>query len=512
LEPGKDQLAVAGRLARIAVIVSLAIGLVAPAGARGAAVEPTSWGGANLISYADSDFESGVGNWVARANTTVSEATTAAFAHRASLQLTAARPGSQSAQLGNGPAAPRIYVRAGEAYRESAWFKAAAASGRTVTFADNFFDRSGRWLGSVAGAPVTLSGSAKWQYASALITAPTGAAYMSASPRIVERGVKAGETLDVDEVLVEPYRAATLIGAKDPSTDGSEFGYANSMIGPLQADKLFYGNSRALPARYSASTCNNLPWDVTCVLAYKVPTTNVASFVSSIPAGRNTILIWHQEPEHDPFPGHCGSSGANFVCEFEAQARLIRSHTTPVNRANVWIADNATTYQYDPGTNFNSGGAEGSCAYTVPSRYVDFYLADIYESSGNRTRGGTLEDSPTWKGWLSCVLPQNKPIGLAEYGVNCETSANEASTHEAMAADDRYLRNQSFVPAGSSRAFSRPVVLWEYWWYDNGGERCQFTPSGGPGGALAVQQWRANETGDGSQGLFAVLASGAAFG
>ncbi len=498
-------------LARIAATVAVVSCVVPTQSARAATLEPTSWGGANLISYANSDFESGVGNWVAALNTTLSRDMTVSFAHHASLKLTATRAGRQAAALGAGATAPRIKVRAGETYRESAWFKAAPQPGRTVVFSGAFYDRRGHWVGSVEAAPVTLNASGRWQYASELITAPSGAAYM-VSPRLTENGVRAGETVHMDEVLIEPYRAATLIGAKDPSTNAGAFGYANGVIGPLQADKLFYSASRVLPASYRASTCANLPADVTCVLAYKVPTIDVASFVASIPAGRNTILTWHQEPEHDPFAGSCGSRGANFVCQFVRQSKLIRSSTTLSNRANVWVADDASTYQYDPGTSNNSGGAEGSCAYTVPSRYVDFYFADTYESTADAgILGDTLDNSPMWTGWLSCVLPQNKPIGLAEYGVNCDSSANAPSTHQVLAADDRYLKGESFIPAGSSKAYTRPVILWEYWWYDNGGLNCQFTPGGLPDGAQAVRQWRANEAQQGAVGLFAALASGQAF-
>lgn len=463
---------------------------------NGAKPESTSWGGANLISYADSDFESGVGKWVPYFNTTIDQDSSTAFAHDDSLKMTAGTAGSQAAELGSGNTAAKIPVTPGATYRESGWFKAAAAPGRTVTFADGFYGSNGKWLGWFAGRPVRLNGTGAWQYASDLITAPRNAAYMLGSPRISEAGVAAGEGLNMDEVLVEPYRAATLIGAKDPSLNGSRFDYANSAIGPLQVDKVFYGESEALPPSYGQSDCNNLPVSVTCVLAYKVPTTNVASFVSSIPAGRNTIMVWHQEPENDSFSGRCGSSGANFVCDFERQAHLIRANTTARNRANVWVADDAMTYQYDLATRHDDGGAVGPCSYTVPSRYVDFYLADAYEDPADgRNLGSTSYESPMWQGWLSCVLPQDKPIGLAEYGLNCSTApdyANGPATSQAMAADNRYLKDQSFIPAGSTRAYTRPVVMWEYWWYDNA-FNCQFTSADNPDGTRAVRQWRANE-------------------
>jgi len=184
-----------------------------------------------------------------------------------------------------------------------------------------------------------------------------------------------------------------------------------------------------------------------------------------------------------------------------------------LDRAITYDIDlyDAATYQYDPNTSHDAGGAGGSCAYTVPRKYVDFYLADTYDDTLPLV-GGTLTNSPMWAGWLSCVLPQNRPIGLAEYGVNCETTANAPSTHGVLAADDRYLRSQSFVPNGSARAYTRPVILWEYWWYDNAGLNCAFTPGGRPEGAQAVRQWRAIEAEQGGEGLFAALASGRAFG
>ena len=253
----------------------------------------------------------------------------------------------------------------------------------------------------------------------------------------------------MDEVLVEPYRAATLIGAKDPSTDGSAWSSANAAIGPLQVDKMFYGTTTSLPSSYSSSQCANLPAAVTCVLAYKVADTNVASFVSSIPAGANTIMVWYQEPEGNSFSScegvNKGSNGANFVCEFEHQADLIRANVTSANRANVWVAMDAGGYQYGTGRN---GPA---CAFIPPSSSVDFYLEDAYEDPANGSNlasWGTAEENSEWTNWIGCVGPQNKPID------------------------------------------------WMYWWYDNG-VQCQFTTGGNPDGTQAVQQWQANETQNG---------------
>ncbi len=48
-----------------------------------------------------------------------------------------------------------------------------------------------------------------------------------------------------------------------------------------------------------------------------------------------------------------------------------------------------------------------------------------------------------WQGWLGCVSPQNKPIGVAEYGLNytCNGCANAVTTSQAFAADNAYLES-----------------------------------------------------------------------
>ena len=469
------------------------LSLVAPQAARaGNPVATPSWGKANLISYADSDFEGGPADWVNVSNSTLSGDTASHFLHAESLKAVAAVAGSQQFKLG--PAAGQINVTAGDTYRVSAWFKAPAASGRTITWAMGFYTSAGGWLGWTSAASDTLSGSGAWQYASGLITAPATAAYAYGSPRVTEAGVAAGEALNTDEVLVEPYRAATLIGAEDTSGDGTAFASANSTIGPLQSDKIFYSPSSSLPATYSGSNCAGLPAAVTCLISYKVMTTNVASYVESIPAGRPVIFTFFQEPEASSFSYDGMTGGPAFVAEFENQAALIRaSAVTAGNSASIMIAADANGYQYDPGTSHNLGGAGtgGSCAFTVPSGYTDFYLGDFYEptASGNNLAADSSE-SPMWDGWLGCVSPQDKPIGIAEYGLNytTPTSANGLTTSQAFAADNSYLAGQ---PDGL------PVVMWEYWYDNNANGYFEFTPGGSPDGTQAVTRWQADETQNG---------------
>ena len=455
-------------------------------------LEPASWGRANLLSYADSDFESGVGNWVNYSNSRVSQDDTQAFLHGRSLRLTARKSGSQAVKLGIGRSAPRINVAGGNTYRISAWLKTPASSPRIITFAAGFYTASGTWLGWTSGARVTLGRAGGWQYVSDLITAPSTAAYALGSPRLTETGVRAGETLNVDEVLFEPYRAATWIGAEFGGGRGMAFPTGNRAIGPIQSDKVFYSPSRALPTSYTDSSCAGLPPGVTCLVSYKVMTTHVASFVGSIPADKPVILTYWQEPENDSFSYHGLTGGPAFVAEFESQSSLIRASTTGSNRANVFVAMDAMDYQYAAGSRHDRGGATSACSFIPPARYVDFYLDDHYELVAS---GYNLATDPGgeagWNGWLGCVRPQYKPIGLAEYGLNCGASGtgahpNDLTTSEGMAADNAYLERQ---PDGL------PVVLWEYWWDDNGDGSfdCRFRRGGSPAGTQAVQQWHANE-------------------
>ena len=487
--------------------VAAAVTLITAPQAHAYPVAATSWGAANLISYADSDFEGTLGDWVSSSNTTLTDDTTQAFLHKDSMKMTATAAGSQAAKMGTGTSAPQVNVTAGDKYRESAWVKAPALSGRTVTFADGFYTASGTWLGWTSGSAVTLKSTGTWQYVEGDITAPATAAYMVGSPRITEAGVAANETLNVDEVLVEPYRAATLIGAEDTSGDCKSFSAANTAIGPLQSCKVFYNPTTAIPSSWSASTCSDLPADVTCVLAYKdfASASLINDFVSTVPAANPVIFVYYQEPENpnDSF-SYDGKTGASaFVAEFENQASAVHAAVAAYSGPGVFIADDSMDYQYAAGSDHNDGGAGGSCSFIVPASAgtgaPDFYLDDHYAFTTNGDNLATNTDSQSsqeWDGWLNCVSPQNKPIGLAEYGLNCgQTNGtgaepNALTTSEEMSADNTYLAGE---PAGL------PVVMWEYWWDTNGYSSgdCQFTEGGSPDGSAAVTQWRANETQNG---------------
>jgi hypothetical protein len=347
--------------------------------------------------------------------------------------------GASSFELGRNR---QIAVAAGERYRVGAYFDAPTGAGRSVTFGVRAYDSAGRSLGWTYSSPVSLSGAGGWQYVSAVITMPAAAAHVSDSPRVTYSGGRAGETLHVDEVQFMPHRAAMLIGA-DAGKSGSAANWmtANDTIGSLQVDKIFY--RRALPPSYSGSTCADLPKDVVCLIAYKTPTVNVASFVSSIPADRAVVMIFHHEPEGD-FP-----SGSNYVAQFEAQSTLIRRAAR--DAPNVFVADDAASFQYLPG----QPGA--NCSYIPPAAYADFYLADHYQPRPNGQKLPNGQHGEDWTTWLNCVGRTHKPIGLAEYGLG-PCGANGSTTRaRSLLADNSYLKD---LPS----AIGAPVLIWSYWW------------------------------------------------
>lgn len=487
-------------LALAAVAVLSAIGVSSAAThVRAASVEPSSWGAANLLSAADSDFESGVSGWQAVSNTTVSRNTSSAFHGDASMKLTATASGDQSAKAEMG--GNQINVTGGDTYRISAWVQTGTAvSGRTVQFGIGAYKSSNTWLGWTYGTANTLADTTKWQYVSETVTAPSGATYVLGSPKLTEDNVNAGETLGVDGVLFEPYRAATIIGAEDGSGNCASFSTANTDIGPLQSCKIFYGPANPLPTTWNASPCANLPPDVTCVISFKDldnASNNLATFVGIIPAGKPVILIPYQEPEKISWSYDGKTGGPAYVAEAESEISVIRGAETSSNIANIWVADDSEDYQYDPGTNHENGVG---CSFIIPGQYVDMYLDDHYEfsASGKDMPNDTADSGANteWNTWLGCVDTQDRPIGLAEYGLNCGQDngvgamPNALSTSAGMSADNSYLESE---PEGL------PVVLWEYWWDTNNdpSNNCQFTEGGSPDGSEAVTQWEDNETQNG---------------
>jgi hypothetical protein len=254
------------------------------------------------------------------------------------------------------------------------------------------------------------------------------------------------------------------------------------MLGPQAIQRIFYPGP--LPSSYQGSDCSLLPAKVTCIISYKTPTLNVASYVRTTPSSRDVIFIFHHEPENDWFAGR-GSNGQNFVTEFETQSVLIRRAAD--GAPNIKIAMAAEAFEYQPGTRWHQGV---DCGYIPPASYVSYYLADIYESDPD---GRALPYSPVavqWDTWLRCVTEAMKAdpsaqvwLGVAEYGLG--TLTGDKARARTIAADAVYLPRQ--VPR---------FALWEYWWEDNSinwgctVENCdwQFTDP------ATIREWRSLES------------------
>lgn len=235
--------------------------------------------------------------------------------------------------------------------------------------------------------------------------------------------------------------AAWVVGAR-----AVNWAAANAKIGPLRDQRIYY--TGALPSKYNGSACSQLPAAVWCIISYGTPTTHVTSYVSSIPASRNAVIIFGHEPEH---PG-AFRNGAAFVTAFAAQSALIRHAAGKAG--NVRVAMAAETYQYG-GKGFGSRGL--GCSFIPPASEVDYYYADNYETTPT---GKGLSTDPKWLNWLNCVKNKGRRLGLAEYGLGtCNGASKRLST---LQADASYLRTK--LPAITGFR----TQLWSYFWSSRG--------------------------------------------
>jgi hypothetical protein len=468
----------------------------------------------NLLSYANSDFEGHV-NFVAARNATISDASTS-FLHSDSLQDSVGKAGTSAFSVPNGTA---IDVSGGSTYTISAYLKlSSAAGGQALTFGLNCATSSGKSLGWLYTPSRALVGEQNWQYVEGQITVPSACVDVVASPKVTLTGIAAGEVVNVDEMTLRPYRAALVIGAHgDAADDGTPTNYTatdwldtNELLGPLQSDKTFFGPTKALPSSWAdpANNCYQIEQALSsgawpeCVIAYKVQESEaqLQSFLAGLPAGQQVVMVWWQEPENDSFSGCPGATdnGSNFVCYFEQQSSEIRqAAATDGVTPQVLVGMDASTYSYDPASDTdpnesleldNSGAYQAgtSCSFIPPSPYVDVYLADHYAyNATSNVAASPGERADNWQDWLTCVLPQNKPIGLAEYGINPNDS-NPSGTASAIAANTSYLAT---LPATTHEE----TAMWALW------DTAPGTPTNWAidDEPAAVSAWQAAETQNG---------------
>jgi hypothetical protein len=243
----------------------------------------------------------------------------------------------------------------------------------------------------------------------------------------------------------------------------SQWNAAYATIGPLQTNKEFYNTTKLLPATFGGSTCAHLAHNPVCIVAFKT-SANLNSFVESIPPHRNlVIMVYYQEPELTKN----GLSPGAFTTAFDKFSGEIRKDAKDKHLTNVRVAMDAGTSQYAaPGSGHSRGY---SCAYIPLPRYVDYYLADVYQP----TLIG-LQNDAEFQRWNHCVVKVGKgsrPQGIAEYGLGvCVPTGGfvEQDRANTLKADARYL----------ARAFPH-LLMWEYWWS---------TISGNPG--AACYKWK----------------------
>jgi hypothetical protein len=212
--------------------------------------------------------------------------------------------------------------------------------------------------------------------------------------------------------------------------------------------------------------------------------TALAKFFTGLPAAQMVIMNWRDEPEAPgtPFPA-CGghaADGAAYVCDFEQESDNIRHAAREA--PNVFVDMDASTYEYAVGTGHDRGGAAPDCPYIPPASYVDFYLADHYD---RHATDSTLPNekppgSSEWSTWLDCVASSGKPIGLAEYGLDCRSqNPPQQILADEIAKDDGYL---AAIPGAK-----QPVIMWEYWDWNTKPPGCQMTS------ATVKDEWKRAE-------------------
>jgi hypothetical protein len=253
---------------------------------------------------------------------------------------------------------------------------------------------------------------------------------------------------------------------------------AYKTIGPLQSNKEFYDPAKNLPPSFKDSECAQLNHDPLCVIAYKTMNTNLKSFVQSIPPNRKSpvVMVYYQEVEL----AKNNVPASTFLKDFEDQSVKIREYAAAKKLTDVKVAMDSSTYEYGTPASGHSRGY--SCSYIPPSRYVDYYLGDVYQS----TLIG-LQNDAEFQRWVHCVSDHGKPLGLGEYGLGvCVTHGtfHESDRAATLAADSAYLART--LPT---------LVLWEYWWQHQPGDTSKCEQWQFPANSVTAAKWRAIEAG-----------------
>ncbi len=230
------------------------------------------------------------------------------------------------------------------------------------------------------------------------------------------------------------------------------FEKANSTLGPIAVTRKYYSK---LPAKYK----QNYPSNVTVIISYVTSSlTNTASYAKSIPSGAKVELVYHHEPEgnHGDYPGDPKTSGAKFVSEFDAQAKVIHANS------KVPVGFIAGGYQY-------RNGGRGAQGYFIPTQADDYYM-DSYAQNNALVPSS---QNQTVKNYIALLKARGHSFaGFSEYARGT-ASANSAARIKVLNADNTWLR-------------SIGAKIWVYWWAPSPqtGANWQFTD------AATIAAWK----------------------
>ena len=298
------------------------------------------------------------------------------------------------------------------------------------------------------------------------------------------------EVVNVDEMTLRPYRAALVIGAHGNIADSGASAYdatdwleTNLRLGPLQSDKTFFDGSTPLPSSWSSPANNcyeieqSLPsssWPE-CVIAYKVQESEAQ--LTGIPcriAPRSTdhhgVVAGARERRRSRVvPGPVATARTSSATSSSSRSNIRQAAAADGVTPEVLVGMDANTYAYEPMSDSEANESlEGdcsfiaqagtSCSFIPPGAYVDVYLADHYAlQCDQQPRSWAPASGPTnWQDWLACVLPQNKPIGLAEYGLN--PNGSDPVRHRV-----RHRRGLGRIWRPCPKTTHEETALWELW-------------------------------------------------
>lgn len=309
-------------------------------------------------------------------------------------------------------------------------------------------------------------------------------------------GKALGQTPAAKYIGSDAYRSPTWFEADSPSSQ-------HNYLGNLQSEKFFYAD---LPGNDAAKTANKVPGcgaknakgsylypaTVLCIIVYNdiaESDLNLSEFLKSTTTDPHEIVLaFCNEPENGSHINGCmcateepcGTLPA-FKSEFEAQSAAVTKFEAKVPHRNVWFAEDSWDGHYQK---------SADCSYILPASYVSYYLVDVYQGrNGNPTESPVpLSGDQAWNNWLTCTRSRGRPVGIAEFAINCGHEQNtrkhpyETAVYESFQADDQYFKGP-FLKRGFPE-----LEVWNLW--DSGG--CAINSRAEPG---SVGTWRAIEAG-----------------